>query len=57
MKKRRTKKNNISTAWIDNNKTTFDGITYEWIQKALHMFLIFSVIIQFLKYNIDKVAY
>lgn len=43
----RTRKNNLSTAWIDYEKA-FDGVTYSWIIKCMEVYKICPVVTQFI---------
>ena len=46
----KTRHRNLSMAWIDYRKT-FDSVTHDWIVKALELYKISPMIINFLKVN------
>ena len=49
----KSKKRNLSTAWIDYKKA-FDSVPHSWILKALEIYKVSPVVVNFLKNNIKQ---
>ena len=49
-------KRSLSTAWIDNCKA-FDSVPHSWILKALDIYQVSPVIINFLKNSYEVMEY